>query len=69
VIKHRIIFVKNGTPCNWQAQKRVKLFFWEDIGPAFSSATHASYEICDDVHQSEVSAALKRRARLKNETS
>lgn len=42
--KYRIIYVED-IACNWQVQKRVCLFFWENIYLSFSSATTAANEV------------------------
>ncbi|MCK5610298.1 hypothetical protein KAR91_50970 [Candidatus Pacearchaeota archaeon] len=43
--KHRIVYVSQGTPCHWQVQTRVFLFFWKNEGFPASSATTAANEI------------------------
>ena len=43
--RYRIIYVLDFGGCNWQAQKRVNLFFWKDMCGNVSSATTAAHEI------------------------
>ena len=48
--KYRIIYVNHeGDPCHWQAQKRVYLFFWENICGNVSSAHTAGGAILESM--------------------
>ena len=49
--KYRIIYVNTGgiDPCCWQAQRRVRLFFWKNLCGRTASATTQANEILKDM--------------------